>query len=98
MLADKNHVIRESCDPDSCDANSTQFKGIFIRNLRFLHSVAPDEKFAQVIRASAESIWKNDRDAQNNKLGEDWAGPLGHQVDASMHSSAMDALVADIGL
>ena len=98
MLADKNNVIRESCDPNSCDANSTQFKGIFIRNLRFLHSVAPDEKFAQVIRASAESIWKNDRDAQNNKLGEDWAGPLGHQVDASTHSSAMDALVADIGL
>lgn len=92
-----SHVIRESCDPDDCDGNSTQFKGIFIRNLRILHSVAPDQEFAEVIRANADSVWENDRSEDKNQLGESWEGPV-KQVDASTHSSAMDALVAAIGV
>ncbi|KAE8154677.1 glycoside hydrolase [Aspergillus avenaceus] len=94
-LADDNNVIRESCEPDDCDANATQFKGIFIRNLKLLHSVAPDDAYAKVINASANSVWNNDRNAANNQLGVVWAGPVG-QIDASTHSSAMDALVAAI--
>ncbi|KAH1669716.1 hypothetical protein KXX65_008063, partial [Aspergillus fumigatus] len=70
--------------------------GIFIRNLRLLHSVAPDEEYSRVITASADSIWVNDRDA-NNQMGVNWAGPI-ERVDASSHSSATDALVAAIGL
>ncbi|GFF30098.1 putative mannan endo-1,6-alpha-mannosidase C1198.07c [Aspergillus lentulus] len=95
-LSDSNGVMHEPCEPSSCTGDSTQFKGIFIRNLRLLHSVAPDEEYSRVITASADSIWANDRDA-NNKMGVNWAGPL-EQVDASSHSSAMDALVAAIGL
>ncbi|RAQ52851.1 glycosyl hydrolase [Aspergillus flavus] len=95
-FADDNDIIHESCEPDSCDSNETQFKGIFIRNLKLLHSVAPDDVYAKVINASANSIWQNDRNAQN-QLGVDWAGPVS-QVDASTHSSAMDALVAAIGI
>ncbi|KAA8641453.1 hypothetical protein EYZ11_002272 [Aspergillus tanneri] len=94
VLADENNVIRESCEPDSCDANATQFKGIFVRNLGQLHSVAPDDKYEKVITASANSIWANDRN-DANQLGVNWAGPIG-KVDASTHSSAMDALVAAI--
>lgn len=90
------HIIRESCDPDDCDGNSTQFKGIFIRNLRILNSVVLDPEFTEVIRINAESIWNNDRSDDKNRLGENWEGPV-KQVDASTHSSAMDALVAAIG-
>ncbi|KAB8074278.1 Six-hairpin glycosidase-like protein [Aspergillus leporis] len=93
-FSDDNDIIHESCEPDSCDSNATQFKGIFIRNLKLLHSVAPDDAYMRVINASAKSIWKNDRNGQN-QLGLDWAGPV-TQVDASTHSSAMDALVAAI--
>ncbi|KAG2026633.1 hypothetical protein GB937_001418 [Aspergillus fischeri] len=94
-LSDSNGVLHEPCEPSSCTGDSTQFKGIFIRNLRLLHSVAPDEEYSRVITASADSIWANDRDA-NNQMGVNWAGPI-EQVDASSHSSAMDALVAAIG-
>lgn len=91
-------VIQESCDKDnSCDANSTQFKGIFIRNLRTLHAFAPNELFAKTIRVSAESIWIHDRSQDKNQLGVNWEGPV-EQVDASTHTSAFDALVAAIGV
>lgn len=53
--------------------------------------------FEAVIRASAKSIWENDRDGESGELGEDWRGK-DSLVDASTHSSAMDALVADIGI
>ncbi|KAB8239085.1 hypothetical protein ETB97_004962 [Aspergillus alliaceus] len=95
-LADSNDVIHESCEPDNCDSNETQFKGIFIRNLRLLHSVAPNDTYAKVINASANSIWQNDRNDQN-QFGVNWTGPA-TQVNASTHSSAMDALVAAIDL
>lgn len=90
-------VIQDICDKDnSCDANSTQFKGIFIRNLRTLHAFAPDSVFEKAIRVSAESIWSHDRSQDKNQLGVNWEGPVA-QIDASTHSSALDALVAAIG-
>ncbi|EAW11710.1 putative glycosyl hydrolase [Aspergillus clavatus NRRL 1] len=95
-LTDSNQVLHESCERDGCGGDSTQFKGIFIRNLRLLHSVAPDKLYGQVIAASAESIWANDRDGEN-RMGVNWAGPL-QTVDASSHSSALDALVGAIDL
>lgn len=95
-LTDDDHVVHEPCEPDDCGADQTQFKGSFIRNLRALHAVAPDEAYARVIKASAESLWKNDR-TDGDKLGVDWSGPVdSDKVDASTHSAAMDALVAAI--
>ncbi|OJJ51795.1 hypothetical protein ASPZODRAFT_55438 [Penicilliopsis zonata CBS 506.65] len=95
-LADSNKVIHESCEPNNCDANQTQFKGIFLRNLQMLQAVAPDDQFAAVIRACADSIWANDRN-DANQLGVDWAGPV-TKVDASTQSSALDALVAAVAI
>jgi len=96
-LVDSNDVIHDTCEPNSCDANARQFKGIFIRNLRLLHSVTPNDEYAKIIRACAESIWARGRNRVNNQLGVSWAGPI-TQVDASTHSSAMDALVAAIAI
>ncbi|KAL4919638.1 glycoside hydrolase [Aspergillus aurantiobrunneus] len=95
-LTDKDHVLHESCEPDNCGADQTQFKGSFMRNLKVLHAAAPDETYIKVINASAESLWQNDR-TDTNRLGVDWSGPVdSEKVDASTHSSAMDALVAAI--
>lgn len=74
-LADSNDVIHDICEPNSCDANSRQFKGIFIRNLGLLHSVTPNDEYAKVIRACAERIWTHDRNSTDNQLGVDWPGP-----------------------
>ncbi|KAJ6098829.1 hypothetical protein N7467_000364 [Penicillium canescens] len=95
-LADSNMVIHEFCEPQ-CLPDGTQFKGIFIRNLQMLQKASPDETYRKVIINSANSIWKNDRDEKGG-LGVNWAGPIQATVDASTHSSALDALVAALAL
>ncbi|KAI9716409.1 MAG: hypothetical protein M1828_000351 [Chrysothrix sp. TS-e1954] len=97
-LTDENMIVHDTCEP-KCGPDGTQFKGIFIRNLALLREAAPQETlYSDVIKACAGSIWTNDRDASNNSLSVDWSGPLIAPANASTHSSAMDALVADIGV
>ncbi|KAL5338941.1 glycosyl hydrolase family 76-domain-containing protein [Aspergillus crustosus] len=93
-LVDDDGILHEPCESESCSADQTQFKGIFIRNLRVLHAVAPNDTYVKVINASAESIWEDDRTDENG-FGGDWTGPV-DGVNASTHGSAMDALVAAI--
>jgi predicted alpha-1,6-mannanase (GH76 family) len=62
-----------------------------------LQRASPDETYRKVIINSANSIWKNDRDEKGG-LGVNWAGPIQATVDASTHSSALDALVAALAL
>ncbi|KAL1798143.1 hypothetical protein ACET3X_002180 [Alternaria dauci] len=97
-LADEDGVIHDECEPD-CGDDGAQFKGIFMRNLVKLHSVAPDDVFAHAIRANAESIWEWDRKMTTDGLplfSVNWAGPWVSPANASTQSSAMDALVAAI--
>ncbi|CBF69394.1 hypothetical protein AN6472.2 [Aspergillus nidulans FGSC A4] len=95
-LTDDYHVLHEPCEPDNCGGDQTQFKGIFMRNLRLLHEVTPNDTYAQVVNASAQSLWANDR-TDENQFGIDWSGPVDSgKVDASTQSSALDALVAAI--
>ncbi|KAI4145915.1 MAG: hypothetical protein LQ340_006120 [Diploschistes diacapsis] len=98
-LTDANHILHDVCEAtDTCAPDGTQFKGIFVRNLAALQAVSPNDEYVQVIQANADSIWNNDRDASNNSLSVDWAGPFVSPVNASTHSSAMDALVAAIAV
>lgn len=94
-LADYNMVIHDSCEPNNCLPNATQFKGIFMRNLQMLQRASPHDIYRNVIVSSANSIWENDRN-EKNQLSVDWAGPFHKPADASTHSSALDALVAAI--
>ncbi|KAL4931478.1 putative glycosyl hydrolase [Aspergillus undulatus] len=96
-LVNGDDVLHESCEPDGCGAaDQMQFKGIFMRNLKVLQGIAPNNTYAKVINASADSLWEHDR-TDANGFGVDWSGPLdAAKVDASTQSSAMDALVAAI--
>ena len=96
-LTDAQMVLHDTCEPN-CGPDGTQFKGIFIRNLAQLNKVSPCTLYTNVINASADSIWANDRDIGNNSLSVDWSGPFVAPVNASTHSSAMDALIAAVGL
>lgn len=95
-LTDANMILHDSCEPNSCAPDATQFKGIFIRNLHMLQQVSPNHIYKKVIDSCAQSIWENDRNSQN-QFGVDWAGPFQDPADMSTHSSAMDALVAALG-
>ncbi|KAJ5449975.1 uncharacterized protein N7458_006424 [Penicillium daleae] len=92
-LSDANLVIHDVCEPN-CAPDATQFKGIFIRNLHMLHQDSPNDLYKKVIEACANSIWEYDRNYLN-QLGVNWAG-LVASIDASTHSSALDALVAAV--
>lgn len=97
-LSDENGVIHDECEP-KCGGDGAQFKGIFMRNLVKLHTVAPDKAFSNAIRINAASIWERDRAVTVDGLpvfSVNWAGPWVTPANASTHSSAMDALVADI--
>jgi len=76
------------------------FKGIFVRNLQYLHKAAPQSAFKSFILRNADSIWEHDRFPQNNTLGIVWSGgpEAGGGPTAGSHSSAMDALVAAIAV
>ncbi|EKV11013.1 Glycosyl hydrolase, putative [Penicillium digitatum] len=93
-LADTNNVVHEFCEPQ-CLPDGTQFKGIFIRNLRMLQEVSPQDIYQNVISSCANSIWDYDRN-EKGQFGVNWAGPIEAVVDASTHSSALDALVAAV--
>jgi predicted alpha-1,6-mannanase (GH76 family) len=99
-LSNENGVLVEATaceyDPGRCGQDGQQFKGIFIRNLRYLHEVSPDAQFRDFILTNADAIWENDRN-EENKLGVAWDGPY---FDASgpSHSSALDVLVAAIAV
>ncbi|KAH6607578.1 glycosyl hydrolase [Trichoderma cornu-damae] len=79
-----------------CGLDGQQFKGIFIRNLRYLNDLAPDPDYRDFILRNAQSIWNNDRNSYN-MLGVAWTGPYVAATGPS-HSSALDALVAAIAV
>jgi predicted alpha-1,6-mannanase (GH76 family) len=99
-LSDANGVIHEidKCEPN-CGGDGSQFKGIFVRNLRALQQASPQAAFRTAIQKNADSIWASDRNAQN-QLGISWTGPAsaGSGPNASTHSSAMDVIVAALAV
>ncbi|KAL7950183.1 glycosyl hydrolase family 76 domain-containing protein [Trichoderma barbatum] len=99
-LSDSNGILVEAdkCElkPGNCGTDGQQFKGAFIRNLRYLNDLAPSDNFKNFILRNAQSIWNNDRNSEN-KLGVAWTGPYVAATGPS-HSSALDALVAAIAV
>lgn len=99
-LSNSNGILVEAdqCELSSgnCGMDGQQFKGVFIRNLRYLNDLAPNSNFKNFILRNAQSIWNNDRNS-NNQLGVAWAGPYVAATGPS-HSSALDALVAAIAV
>ncbi|OAQ69023.1 glycosyl hydrolase [Pochonia chlamydosporia 170] len=79
-----------------CGRDGQQFKGIFIRNLRYLNDVAPKQEFKDFIKRNADSIWAKDRNNEN-LLGVAWTGPYIAATGPS-HSSALDAIVAAVAV
>ncbi len=91
-LTDAQGILHETCEPH-CGADGTQFKGIFVRNLRILYGKDHQGSLYQhFIRTNADSIWSQTH-PPDYSLGEGWSAPFG-ATDASTQSSALDTLVA----
>jgi predicted alpha-1,6-mannanase (GH76 family) len=93
-MTDSQGILHEACEPH-CGADGTQFKGVFVRNLRMLDRADPGKTaYKSFIQTNADSIWSQAQ-APDFHLGEVWAAPFG-ATDASTQSSALDVLVAAI--
>lgn len=95
ILVEVNNCEKET-GPTPCGRDGQQFKGVFIRNLRYLNDVAHDKQFDDFIIRNAKSVWNNDKDSQL-RLGVAWAGPF-TATGGPAHSSALDALIAAVGV
>jgi predicted alpha-1,6-mannanase (GH76 family) len=89
-LSDQQGILHDSCEP-KCGGDGTQFKGIFVRNLRALDEVHPDPRYESFALKNSDSIWTQVHDS-DYRLGEVWTAPYGAS-DASSQSSALDTLV-----
>jgi predicted alpha-1,6-mannanase (GH76 family) len=94
-LTDPNGILTEECEPNACNRDLQQFKGIFGRNIQFLYNRAAltdDVKatYKTFLTMNANSIWSNDQ--VDNQLGLDWSGPDSMST-IETQSSALDAIV-----
>jgi predicted alpha-1,6-mannanase (GH76 family) len=92
LLEPREHIPGRRRD----DRDLPQFKGIFVRNLYDFYRQSPRPAYREFIRANADSIWANDRNA-SNQFGLHWAGPF-DRADAVRQSSALDVLIAAVAL
>ncbi|EFQ30727.1 glycosyl hydrolase [Colletotrichum graminicola] len=95
QLADSNGILHDTCEPN-CGSDGNQFKGVFVRNLRYLQAVAPRDDFKTFLLNNADSNWSTNRDAQG-RLGVVWSGPS-QGVSGPTHSSALDSIVAAVAV
>lgn len=97
-LTNADGILVEPCENTSasCNADGTQFKGIFARNLYAFYLESRRPAYRDFILRNAGSIWANDRNAAS-QFGLRWTGPF-DVADASLQSSAQDALNAAVGL
>lgn len=99
-LSNANGVLVEidKCElrQGNCGMDGQQFKGIFVRNLRYLYTINRDPQFRAFITRNADSIWARDRDYMD-RLGVAWNGPI-LPATGPTQSSALDALVAAIAV
>jgi len=89
-------ILHETCEPN-CDADLSQFKGIYGRNIQFLVNRADvlsaglRAQFVEFLQNNANDIWADDRGV-SNQLGLVWSGPAG-TATVETQSSALDAIV-----
>ena len=91
-LVSKNGILKEPKEP-KLNGDATQFKGIFMRNLGFLHDTSPREAYKTFILKNADVIWSVARDTTTNEIGGIWNAPA-KKTNASCQSSALDAFNA----
>jgi predicted alpha-1,6-mannanase (GH76 family) len=94
-LTDANGILTEKCEPNSCNGDLQQFKGIFGRNIQFMYNRAAltddiKNAYKNFLTTNANSIWSNDQ--VDNQLGLDWSGP-NSMATIQTQSSALDAIV-----
>lgn len=95
-MADEKGVLNEiGCEPDNCNADAEQFKGIFMRHLGLLNQHSHKREYKEFIVINAQSIWENAMLNGTMPPGVSWSS-ICEKSNAATVSSALDALNAAI--
>jgi predicted alpha-1,6-mannanase (GH76 family) len=88
----ENGILVEPCEPSNCGTDGPAFKGIFVRDLRALATIAGTTAYNAFFQAQATSIEDSDTNGAG-QIGLDWSGPVANTTATSQASGA-EALVA----
>ena len=85
-------ILRDPCEPLSCDEDQPLFKGIFMKNLKLLADQvdqAGGVSYRHYLRRNALAVWSNDR--RGDEFGLSWSGPF-DAASTARQTSALDVL------
>jgi predicted alpha-1,6-mannanase (GH76 family) len=87
-------ILRDPCEPASCDEDQPLFKGIFVKNLKLLADQAgrlgrAADSYREYLRHNAAAVWSNDR--RGDEFGLSWSGPF-DSASTARQTSALDVL------
>lgn len=96
-LTNEDLILIESlCEPDDCNADAKQFKGIFMRHLMYLYQHSPKKEYRFFIQKNIESIWVNGMVYGAVAPGVTWDRIS--EANAATVSSALDAFNAALSI
>ena len=93
-MVSENGILKEiNCEPNDCNSDAEQFKGIFMRHLRVLDEYSPKREYSQFMNENVTSILNNSMNNGNRLPGVSWSLPS-EKTTAATVSSALDAFNA----
>ncbi|MGB5499205.1 MAG: glycoside hydrolase family 76 protein [Maribacter sp.] len=96
-LTNDNLILVELlCEPDDCNADAKQFKGVFMRHLMYLNQHHPKKEYEFFIRKNIASIWTQSMIYGTISPGVTWDRLS--EANAATVSSALDAFNAGLSL
>jgi predicted alpha-1,6-mannanase (GH76 family) len=93
MVSDGGILCEINCEPDDCNADAEQFKGIFMRHLALLNQYSPKKEYGEFIALNAHSIWETAMQNGSIPPGISWS-IIPERSNAATASSALDAMNA----
>ena len=93
MVNEKGILYEKLCEPDNCNGDAEQFKGVFMRHLAVLNQYSQKKEYCDFLRLNAQSIWNNAMQNGSVPPGVSW-NTFSEKSNAATSSSALDALNA----
>ena len=89
-------LVEKICEPDKCNPDAKQFKGVFMRHLMYLNDHSPREAYEDFILRNVKKLWKKAMENGTKAPGVVWDKPS--EANAATVSSALDAFNAALSL